>query len=175
MAGKRSACIAAGVKWTRQCNVTGGIMCMKRLRKLSLQSLVEYWGRAVPGNLIQRVKDHRVPPHSYGDGIISISKTVGADEQPLRLRGNPDREQREQVDKVAQIRQKVMVAAFVICIISNGHEVAKLSREPYVEVFGMCSYEISGDEDVEHASNKGELFSDSNSLGIVPFRTKAVY
>jgi len=36
------------------------------------------------------MKDEAVPPHYDGNGVVAECKTVGTDEQPLRLREEPD-------------------------------------------------------------------------------------
>lgn len=128
----------------------------------------------LPGDLVQRMEDHRVPPHGDSDGIVAISKTVGADQESLRLRGNPDGAQHQQVDKVAKVRQEVVVPSFVVRVVPNRHEIAELSREPDVEVFGMCTNEVSGDENIEDAGDKRELLPHGNRLGVIPLRTEAV-
>ncbi len=55
------------------------------------------------GNLIEAVKNHRVPPHCYSDGVVSESQTVCTDEESFRLREEPDGEHAEKIYKIAEI------------------------------------------------------------------------
>jgi len=32
------------------------------------------------GNLVEAVEDHAIPPHCYGDSVVSESQTICADE-----------------------------------------------------------------------------------------------
>lgn len=84
------------------------------------------WGHDMDeetGHFVQGVEDERVAPHDDGHGIVSIGQTVGADEEPFRLREAPDREQQEEVDKIAQVSEKVVVSLLTVGDESNGHEV----------------------------------------------------
>ncbi len=62
----------------------------------------------VPRDLIERVEDKGVPPHSDGDGIVTKCEAVRADEEAFRLRENPDAEHEEEIDEVAEIREEIV-------------------------------------------------------------------
>src|SRR6266487_1967574 len=98
------------------------------------------------GDFIEAVEYHRVPPHGYGDRIVSECQTISTDEEPFRIREEPDCAHTQEVDKVAEICQEVVVASSVVGIVSNGHEVENLSRVPDVEIFRISSDQISTNE-----------------------------
>lgn len=70
------------------------------------------------------MKDERVPPHGNSDCIIPKGQAKGADKETLAAREEPDGQDHEQVDKVAQVGQEVVVANLVVCVPPNGHEIA---------------------------------------------------
>lgn len=72
------------------------------------------------------MENQRVSPHGYRPSIVSVSQAVGCDHETSRIRKDPDREQKKDVNKVAKIGQEVMVATFMISVIADGHEIKKL-------------------------------------------------
>ena len=75
------------------------------------------------GHLVETVEDHRVSPHGNGNGVVSEGKTVCADEESLRIREEPDSAHAQEVDKITEISQEVMVTPSMVCVPTNGHEV----------------------------------------------------
>ena len=75
------------------------------------------------GNFVEAVENHRIPPHSYGDGVISKGETEGADEETLGLGENPYTEKDHEVDEIAEIGQKVVITDFTIGEIPDRHKV----------------------------------------------------
>lgn len=55
----------------------------------------------LPCNLIQRVEDERVSPHSNRNRIVTHRQTIRADKQSLRVREDPYAEQKQQIHEVA--------------------------------------------------------------------------
>ena len=100
----------------------------------------------VPRSFIKRVKDHRVPPHGDRHSIVAIRQAVRADEKALRLGKDPHAEEQEEVDKVAEIREKVVITPLMVRIKANGHKVAQLCGEPVIKVFGMGTNQVAADE-----------------------------
>lgn len=94
------------------------------------------------------MKHHRVSPHGNRYRIVAICEAVGADEESLRLGGNPDYQQEQQIDKVAEVGQKIMVAPLPISVISDGHEVAQLDGKPEVEKVRIASDQVSADKNI---------------------------
>ena len=107
------------------------------------------------GDLVEGVENHAIAPHGDGNGVIAVGEAVGADEKPLGPWECPDGEHGEQVDKIAKVEKKVMVALPVVSEVTNGHEVGELQREPVVEAGGPGTNEIATDEDVEDGGDEG--------------------
>ena len=120
------------------------------------------------------MKHHRVPPHSYGNGVISKGKAVGADKQSFRCREGPDSQHAHEVDKVAKIGQEVMVSALLVGVVSNRHEVQELYGVPDVKILGISSDQVATDEDVQDTAYEGCLFPSCDGLGIVPTPAESV-
>lgn len=120
------------------------------------------------------MEDQRITPHGDGRGVVSKGQTVSTDEQPLRTREGPDRKHAEQVDKIAQIGQEIVVSLGMIGIVADGHEVGQLRGEPVVEELGAGTDEITTDEDVEHTSNEGDLLAQSHGGRLVPLFTQTL-
>lgn len=120
------------------------------------------------GDFVERVKDQAVPPHSNGYRVVAISETVGGDEEAFRMRECPDRKKHEQIDEIAQVGQKVVVAFLVVGDVTDGHEVCELNRKPVVEVFRSRADQVAGDEDVEYCRDEGDFFPYCNVRGIGP-------
>lgn len=102
-----------------------------------------------PGDLVKRVEDEGVPPHSDGDRIITKCKTVGTDEETFRIREDPDAEQQEEVDEVAEIREEIVQAAALVREEADRHEVEKLERIPDMEQLWAPTDEVAADKDIE--------------------------
>lgn len=126
------------------------------------------------GDLVKAMEDHRVPPHCYGNGIISESQTVGTDEKPFRLWEEPDRTHTEEVDEVAKIGEKVVVSALVVGVESNRHEIEELCCVPVMKILGVSSNQVSANEDVQNTTDKGDFLAKSDSLGIVPTSSESI-
>jgi hypothetical protein len=94
-------------------------------------------GLYTPDNLVHGVKHERVPPHDDCDGVVAHGETVGCNEQALRLWKNPDAQDDENVDKVAQVGKKVVVALLVVGEETDGHEVEELHGVPVREEVGV--------------------------------------
>lgn len=75
------------------------------------------------GDFVKTVEDHAVPPHGYGDCVVTEGQTVGADEQALRVREEPYCEDAHKVNEVAEVGQEVVVSAFVVSVVPDGHKV----------------------------------------------------
>lgn len=74
-------------------------------------------------NLVEAVKDERVTPHDNSDGIVSVGETVCGHKEALGRRKDPNRQQQQEVDEVAEIGEEVVVATPVVGKVANGHEV----------------------------------------------------
>jgi hypothetical protein len=103
------------------------------------------------------MKDHRIPPHSNSDGVVSIGETVRTDEKSFRVRKYPDAQHGEEIDEVTQVGQEVVVATLVIRVISYRHEIEQLRGIPNVEPFWISSDNVATEEDIQNSSNEGEL------------------
>lgn len=78
------------------------------------------------GYFVEAVENHRISPHSYSNGVVSKCEAVCTDEKTFRVGEEPDCAHAKEVDKIAKIRQEVVIASFVIRIITNRHEVEQL-------------------------------------------------
>jgi len=114
------------------------------------------------------VEDKRVPPHSDCDGVVAKGQAVRADEQAFRVREDPDAQHAEQVDEVAQISKKVVVASLVVRVNADRHEVEQLQRVPVMEPLWMRADEIPGDEYIKHAAYERYFLAPCDSLRVVP-------
>jgi hypothetical protein len=173
MAGYFSFCISGESRWTKQCRVTQGMMWMNRLRMLARHTKLN--GRYIPDNFIHGMKDQRVPPHDDCDGVVPHGQAVGRDEQALRLRKDPDTQNDEDVDKVAQVCEKVVVALLVVGNEADGHKVEELASVPVWEVFGVQADKIAGDEDVHDSSDERCLLARRHSNGLFPLLVQTIY
>ena len=94
------------------------------------------------GHFIQAVEDEAVAPHGDGDGVVAEGETVGGDEEAFRLREEPDAEDHEEVDEVAEVGEEVVEADFVVVVPAHGHEVSAqvslVERQIAVNVKRMC-------------------------------------
>ena len=84
----------------------------------------------VPRYFVERVEYKRVPPHDNCHCIITIGKAVCANQKPLAVWECPDAEHEQEVDKVAQIRQEVVVAFLMIRVEADRHKVDQLCSVP---------------------------------------------
>lgn len=103
------------------------------------------------------MEDEGVTPHCDCDCVVAIREAVGADEEAFRAREDPDGEKCEHIDEVAEICQEVVVAAPLVRIEADRHEINELGRVPVVEPLWMAANEVAGDEDVENTCNEGRL------------------
>lgn len=68
-----------------------------------------------------------------------------------------------------------MVASAAISEEADGHEVNQLDSIPQVEVLGVAANEIATQEDVENATDEGNLLAQADSLGITPLLAKFIH
>jgi len=68
-----------------------------------------------------------------------------------------------------------VIASCVVSVVSNGHEIAQLRREPVVERLRMSSDKVAADEDVEDSGYKCNLLSDRHNFGIVPTPAESIH
>lgn len=94
-------------------------------------------------DFIQRVEDQRVPPHGNRPGVIPVGKAVGRYHETAGVWEDPDREQEEDIDKVAEIGEEVVVATLVVGVVADWHEVEQLERVPNVDPFSALQYRVS--------------------------------
>jgi hypothetical protein len=87
--------------------------------------------------------------------------------KPLGLREEPNAQNHQKVDKVAQIRQEVMIADLVVLVPSYWHEVGELHGIPDVKEFRPRADEPAGDEDVQYSRDKADLLTQSDCLRII--------
>ena len=120
------------------------------------------------GDLVEAVEHHRVPPHGDGNGVVPEGQAECADEQPFGLRKDPDGQHAEEVHKVAQVRQEVVVSAPVVGVEPDGHEVGQLRSIPQVEQLWVAPEEVAADEHVQHAADERHLLAQRDGLGIAP-------
>ena len=74
------------------------------------------------------MEDQTIPPHGYRDSIVAKGETICADEQPLRLGEEPNAQDEEQVNEVAEVGEEVVEAGLVVFVPPHGHEVAVSPR-----------------------------------------------
>lgn len=84
-------------------------------------------------DFVQAMEDETVPPHRYGYRVVAEGEAVGGDEEAFGVREEPDAEDHEQVDEVAEVGEEVVVADFVVVVPAHGHEVSTKSRVSLVE------------------------------------------
>ena len=88
----------------------------------------------------------RVTPHDNGNCIVAVGKAVSGGKQPFGARENPDAEEKEKIDKVAEVSKKVVVTTSSVEKEPDRHEVDQLNGIPVMEVFWERADEISTDE-----------------------------
>lgn len=81
------------------------------------------------------MENQRIPPHGNRPGVVPISKAVGRYHEAAGVREDPDREQEEDVDEVAEIGEEVVVTTLVIGVIADWHEIEQLKGVPNVDPF----------------------------------------
>lgn len=140
----------------------------------SFHSTFIFEEKNVPNHLIHAVENQGIPPHGDGRRVVSKGQAVGTDEQPFGTRECPDGEHAEQVDKVAQIGQEVVVSLGVVGIPADGHEIRQLCSKPVVEVLWAGTDEITTDKDVEHTRDEGRLFTQGHRGRLVPLFTQTL-
>ena len=84
------------------------------------------------------------------------------------MREEPDGAHAEEVDEVAEIGEEVVVAAPVVGVVPDWHEVEQLCCIPVVEILGVSSNQVAADEDVQDTTDEGDFLAQSDGLGIVP-------
>lgn len=131
--------------------------------------------RYTPDNLVHGVEYERVPPHDDGDGVVAHGQTVCCNEQALRLREDPDTEDHEDVDKVAQVSEEVVVAFLVVGDEADGHEVEQLARVPVGEEVWVQSDQVARDKDVHDSSDEGRLLLGCHRDRVLPLLVQAVH
>lgn len=69
------------------------------------------------------MKHQTIPPHHNRHCIVPERETIRADEQPFALGKEPDAENKEEVDEVAQVGEEVVVSDLVVFVPSYRHEI----------------------------------------------------
>ena len=82
------------------------------------------------GDFVEGMENHRVPPHSNCPSVVAVGKTVGTDEETPRIWEDPYRQEKEDVDKVAEIGEEVVVATLMVGIEADRHEIRHLDSVP---------------------------------------------
>lgn len=77
----------------------------------------------LPGDFVEGVEDHGIPPHRYSNGIVSHCQTVCTDEEAFRVWECPDAQNKKAIDEIAQICKEVMISALLVRVISQWHEI----------------------------------------------------
>ena len=121
------------------------------------------------------MEDQRIAPHSNSRRVITKCKTERSDKQPFGVGEDPDGCHVEEVDKVAQIGQEVVVTFGVVGEITNGHEVEQLGTEPQVEVLWAGPHQIPADEDVEHTGDERDLLAQRHGGRLTPLLAQTVH
>ena len=129
----------------------------------------------VPDNLVHTVEDHRVAPHGDRSRIVSESQAESANKEPFRVGEDPNTQHAEQIDKVAEISQEVVVALSMVREVADGHEICQLGAKPYIKVLWASTDQVAADEDIEHTSNKRHLLPEGDSRCLVPLLSQALY
>lgn len=129
----------------------------------------------IPDNLVHTVEDHGVAPHGDCSRIVSEGQAEGANKEPFRVGEDPDTQHAEQIDKVAEIGQEVVVALRMVREVADGHEICQLGAKPYIKVLRASTDQVAADEDIEHTSNKRHLLSEGDSCRLVPLLSQALY
>lgn len=91
------------------------------------------------------------------------------------MRECPHGKHTEKVNEIAQISQEIVVSAFVIGVVSDGHEIEQLDRVPYVEVIRISTNQVSTNEDIQDSCDEGELLSQGDSFSISPTLAKVIH
>ena len=129
----------------------------------------------VPDDLIHRVEHERVPPHDDSDGVVAHDQTVCGDEQALRLRNYPNAQDGEDIDKVTQISQEVVVALFMVRIVTDRHKPQELRSVPVREVVRVQADQVPRDEDIHDSGNEGSLLSCSDGERLVEAHVETIH
>jgi hypothetical protein len=126
-------------------------------------------------DLVEAVEDERVAPHDDGDRIVAERQTVGSDEQSLGRWKDPNAHHEQEIDKVAEVSQEVMISSSVVGDHPYGHEVDELCRVPDVEVLRKPADEVAAKEDVHDAANEGYLLPQRDDLCVVPLVSQLLH
>jgi len=114
------------------------------------------------------VEDEAVPPHDDSDRVVAVGEAVGRDEEPFGAWEEPDGQEGEGVDKVAEVGQKIVVAFTMVSVEADRHEIGELHGEPPVEALRHGSHQIAGDEDVEDGGDEGDLLAGGDGHRFCP-------
>jgi hypothetical protein len=113
------------------------------------------------------VEDETVTPHHDRNRVVAKAQAIRADEKSLGLGEEPNAQHHQKVDKVAQIRQEVVISDLVVLVPSYGHEVSQLHGIPDVKHFRPGTDDPARNEDVQHCCDKADLLAQRDSLCIV--------
>ena len=84
-------------------------------------------------DFVHGVEYQRIAPHDDGNGVVPESEAVSTNEQALGPGEDPEAEDQQSVDKVAQICEEVVVSLLVVGVVAQGHEVEQLDSVPQRE------------------------------------------
>lgn len=105
-------------------------------------------------DFVEAVENHRVPPHGYCDRVVSKCQAVCADEQSFRVWEEPDGAHAQEVDKVAEISQEIMVSSLAVGVIADRHEVEELQRVPPMKILRIATDQVSTDQNVQNSTDE---------------------
>jgi len=119
-------------------------------------------------NLISIMEHQTIPPRNNRTRYRPMAQQITRDEEGRTGRKNPKEEEIEDVDIVAQIKEKVMPVAFLVNVHAEREEIGPYYCVGYVHPLGCHPEDERREEEGHNAEKEGCFLSCSDDLGGLP-------
>ena len=113
----------------------------------------------LPNDFVHGVEHKRVSPQCDGNSVVAKGQAKCTDEQALRVGEYPYAQHDQQIHKVTQVSQKVVVALLMVGVPAYGHEVEQLNTVPVRVQMRPATHKVTTHKDVHDACDEGNLFA----------------
>jgi hypothetical protein len=102
-----------------------------------------------------------------------MTQTITRQPQNSTIREDPNEQQIEDIDIVAQVEKEIMPQPLLVAVYAEWQEIHGLKGVGDVDVLGVEAEEETGEEEGHDAAEEGEFLSRSDDLGGLPCRQQA--